>query len=350
MTDEPESSDDAPGWDAIDAALEPIYGDREPYHVGTVLPYRLGGPDPIHGISAYQNAEPRPHWHFVTYGFSELWAKESSDPEVSGFGFELTFRPTCKAREKKPPTWALNFLQNLGRYVFETGNPFGVGHTMPLNGPIEVGSSTLIHAVSFVLDPQLPPIATPNGRVEFLQIVGLTMDELEAITSWNATAFLMLRQRDDPSLFTDLSRASWLEDPVFAAKVTRRSKRDGSSCGWLALILECDTKCAPVRVRVQSIAVNGLKRRLLSRLPYGRQLTLNGKDATVVFKPGKQSRLKLVEDAVTVTLREDHLVEFAESLQPHAGLYPVPGVKNVVLEVLRTEIKDRHGKVVDIVE
>ena len=38
-----------------------------------------------------------------------------SDPDVSGFGFELTFRVTCKAREAKPPNWALNFLQNLGR-------------------------------------------------------------------------------------------------------------------------------------------------------------------------------------------------------------------------------------------
>jgi hypothetical protein len=349
MADNTDETDDAPGWDAIDAALRPLYGDREPYHVGTIVPYALGGPDPIHGISAYKNTEPGPHWHFVTYGFSELWAKESGDPDVSGFGFELTFRPTRKAGDKKPPTWALNFLQNLGRYVFETGNPFGVGHTLPLHGPIEHGSSTLLHAASFAPDPQLPPMATPNGRVEFLQVVGLTMDELDAISSWNAAAFLELRRRDDPLLLTDLSRASWLADPAFAAEVARRTKRDGSSCGWLALVLECDTKSDPVCVRVQSIAVAGLSRRLLGRLPYGRELTLNGKDATVVFKPGKQSRLKLTEGAVTITLRDDHAVELATSLQPRAGLYPVPGLKNVVLEVLRTEIKDRHGKVVDIV-
>jgi hypothetical protein len=350
MADETPDRDDAPGWDAIDAALRPIYDDREPYHVGTVVPYALGGPDPIHGISAYKNSEPVPHWHFVTYGFSELWAKESTDPAVSGFGFELTFRPVCKAREKKPPYWALNFLQNLGRYVFETGNSFGVGHTMPVQGPIKLGSSTRIHAVSFAPDSQLPPIATPNGRVEFLQVVGLTLDELEAISSWNAAAFLQLRGRDDPWLLTDLSRTSWLGDPVFAAQVARRSKRDGSSCGWLALVLECDTKSDPVCVRVQTIVVDTLKRRLLSRLPYGREFTLNGKDATVVFKPGKQSRLTLVEDAVLITLRVDHLVELDKVLRPHAGLYPVPGLKDVVLQVVRTEIKDHDGKVVDIVE
>jgi hypothetical protein len=349
MTDETDETDEAPGWDAIDAALYPIYGDREPYHIGNVVPYALGGPDPIHGISAYKNAQPRPHWHFVTYGFSELWAKESGDPDVSGFGFELTFRLTCPPRAKKPPNWARNFLQNLGRYVFQTGNAFGVGHTMPLNGPIEVGSSTLLHAVSFIHDPQLLPMATPNGRVEFLQVVGLTLDELQAISSWNAAAFLELRRRDDPFLLTDLSRASWLADPRFAAKVARRTKRDGSSCAWLALVLKCETRRRPVRVRVQSIAVDSLGRRLLGRLPYGRELTLSGKNATVVFKPGKRSGLRLAQDAVVITLQEAHAVELAESLQPHAGVYPVPGVKNVVLQVLRTEIKDRHGHVVAVV-
>ncbi|MBO0697071.1 MAG: suppressor of fused domain protein [Zavarzinella sp.] len=344
-----DDTDDSPGWHAIDAALEPIYGDREPLHYGTIVSYAMGGPDPIHGISAYKNAKPRPHWHFVTYGFSELWDKESTDPDVSGFGFELTFRPTRQPADSKPPNWALNFLQNLGRYVFETGNCFGVGHTMPLHGPIEVGSDTLIQAVSFVHDPQLPPISTPNGRVEFLQIVGLTMDELDAITSWNASAFLELRQRDDPLLLTDLSRASWLRDPEFGAKVARRTKQDGSSCGWLSLVLECDTKSDPVCVRIQAIAVEGFARRLLGRLPYGRELTLNGKDATAVFKPGGQSQLKLVEDAVMITLRDEDAIQLANTIHPRAGRYPIPGLPNAVLEVLRTEITDRHGKVVDVV-
>jgi hypothetical protein len=176
------------------------------------------------------------------------------------------------------------------------------------------------------------------------------MDELEAISSWNAAAFLELRGREEPLLLTDLSRASWLADPAFAAKVARRSQEEGSSCGWLELELECDTKSRPVLVRVQTIAVDSMKRRLLTRLPYGRELTLNGKDATVVFRPGKQSRLEVVEDAVTITLQANDLVELAGSLEPHAGLYPVPGLENVVLQVLRTEITDEDGNVVQVVE
>ncbi|MGP0062589.1 MAG: suppressor of fused domain protein [Isosphaeraceae bacterium] len=350
MTNDDESASEAPGWDAIDAALRPIYGDREPYHVGKVIPYALGGPDPIHGISAYKNDEPRPYWHFVTYGFSELWAKESTDPDVSGYGFELTFRPTCEPADTKPPNSALNFLQNLGRYVFSTGRPFGVGHTLPLNGPIQQGSPTLIHAVGFTQDPQLPAIDTPNGRVEFLQVVGLTMDELEAISSWNTEAFLELHRRDDPLLLTDLSRSSWLLDGAFATEVARLTERDGSSCGWLNLVLECDTRTDPVCVRVQTIAVDGLRRRLLGRLPYGRELTLNGKDATVIFKPGKQPGLKQVEDAVLITLGEAELVELTKALQPHTGLFPVPGLGNLVLQVVKSEITDRDGNIVDVIE
>jgi hypothetical protein len=176
------------------------------------------------------------------------------------------------------------------------------------------------------------------------------MDELVAISSWNAAAFLEFRSRDDGYLLTDLARESWMANATFAAKVARLSERDGSSCGWLSLVLECDTKSHPVCLRVQSIAVDGLKRRLLSRLPYGREFTLDGKDATVVFKPGTQSRMTLVEDAVTITLRENHVVDLARSLKPHAGLYPVPGLKNVVLQVLTTEIKDKDDNVVNIVE
>src|SRR5688500_13142342 len=113
MADDIDSANEAPGWDAIDQALRPLYGDREPYHVGCVVPYSLGGPDPIHGISAYKNVEPVAYWHFVTYGFSELWGKESTDPETSGYGFELTFRLARRDGDEKPPNWSLNFLQNL---------------------------------------------------------------------------------------------------------------------------------------------------------------------------------------------------------------------------------------------
>jgi hypothetical protein len=49
----------------------------------------LGGNDPLDGISVYDGGD---FWHFVTYGFSDLYEKETKDPEWSGFGFELTMK------------------------------------------------------------------------------------------------------------------------------------------------------------------------------------------------------------------------------------------------------------------
>jgi len=33
-----------------------------------------------------------PHWHYITFGFTELYGKTSPNREISGYGFELTFR------------------------------------------------------------------------------------------------------------------------------------------------------------------------------------------------------------------------------------------------------------------
>ena len=86
-------TDEAPGWDAITAAMERLYpGQEKPPHLGTDFHARVvfGGPEVIDGFSAYAATEPVPHWHWVTYGLTELYAKESDDPEWSGYGFELT--------------------------------------------------------------------------------------------------------------------------------------------------------------------------------------------------------------------------------------------------------------------
>jgi hypothetical protein len=86
-----EEEPEAIGWKAIDTVLNTLYLGIEPQHWGTIIPTFLGGKDPLTGISAYPANDPD-HWHYITYGFSELYEKETDDPEVSGFGIELTFR------------------------------------------------------------------------------------------------------------------------------------------------------------------------------------------------------------------------------------------------------------------
>lgn len=67
MTVTTNDTDDAsPGWDAISARLGQLYPGQEPKHFGTLISYRLGGPDPLDGICAWRRTDTMPHRHFVT--------------------------------------------------------------------------------------------------------------------------------------------------------------------------------------------------------------------------------------------------------------------------------------------
>ena len=155
-----DGNDDAPGWAAIDAALRKVYGEQEPQHWGTVIPMMLGGQDPLDGISVYDAED---HWHYVTYGFSELFDKETDDKAWSGYGFELTFR--LRKTDPEPPKWCASLLQNLARYVFRTHNGFAPGHKMGLNSPIALDHDTAI--------PWTPAASRPPRP-----ILGLGISEL----------------------------------------------------------------------------------------------------------------------------------------------------------------------------
>ena len=334
-----------PGWDAISAALDSLYPGVEPRHYGTLIRFRLGGRDPLDGLSAYKRLEPVPHWHIVSYGLSELYEKESDDSEISGYGFELTFRLACDPAEEEPPMWALNFLQNLARYVFETGNVFHVGDWMPTNGPISSDHETALHAVAFAADPELPAINTPFGQVEFRQVVGLTDDELRAARLWQTSSLLQAFRPHLPLLVTDLARGSMLADPALARAVAEGSARDGSSTGYLLT----DRLDWTVRRRVLGATgyqitlgagqVEELAGLLPLRVPFERGLRLVDDGGTsVVFAPGVRDEVVEEDGALVLQLTPASARALAEALRPMTGSYAVPGLPAVTLLV-----EDRHG-------
>ena len=176
-----EGTDVAPGWDAIDAKLKQVYPNQQPKHYAAVPHYALGGDDPIDGISIYRSkAGGVEHFHFVTYGFSQLYYDETAfGGEFSKFGFELTFRLILCSDDDGIPFWAMHMLQNIARYVFKSGKWFERYHIMPAGGPIRQDTDTAIRAILFVPDPELGCIQSPHGQVEFLQIFGITQAEYE---------------------------------------------------------------------------------------------------------------------------------------------------------------------------
>lgn len=204
------TSDDAVGWMSIDAQLEKIYGIQKPTHYASSPHFIAGGENPLDGISIYVSTNQEEHYHFVTYGFSELYYNEEClGQEFSKFGFELTFRLKKKCDDENL-NWVRGLLQNCAKYVFNTGNWFEENQVLPANGPINLDYDTQITALAFSIDSELGVIKTPHGEVQFLQMVGITTQEHEEFQqnpTLEETYKLLTRlKRNNELLITDLDR------------------------------------------------------------------------------------------------------------------------------------------------
>lgn len=347
---------EAAGWDAIEEQMKRLYGAQEPKHYATILPYMLGGKDPLNGISAYKAELPCPHWHFVTFGFSELYEKESENLDCSGYGFELTFRLVRSAEEQEPPAWAMSLLQNMARYVFSSGNIFASGHYLDANGPICLGADTKLTALAFTDDPELPTIDTPNGRVEFLQMVGITGDELEAMMSWNTNAFLRACHEVLPGYITDLSRDSLLCITGVTDAVRLGIERDGSNTGFL-FVDQLDWEPAKNRLlsKTPAVLTMGAKQAgtvaklLRGRLLKGKELTLTSQTLQVVLEAAQGTGYKEGEKYVRIALSEAAVQELSTTLRPVEGEFKLSTFKGLIVQVRKTYIKDQEGNVVDTI-
>ncbi|MDR6760135.1 hypothetical protein J2Y38_000314 [Flavobacterium sp. 2755] len=205
------SEDDAVGWLQIDNEFERLYPDQEPKHFAPAISYMLGGEHPLDGVSIYESKKQTDHFHFVTYGFSELYYDENKiEDEFSKWGFELTFRLKPFAEDNGNPSWVIALLQNIAKYVFDSGNWFEEFHYMPANGPIRLDTETDITALVIVADPEIEKKQTPHGELSFLQIVGITSAEYEAIKENPGIVEELVNKlkENNPLLITDLTRKS----------------------------------------------------------------------------------------------------------------------------------------------
>lgn len=344
----------APGWDAINEVCGRLYPDQpEPLHYGTIIKWMLGGPDPLDGISIYRAETPTPHWHYVSYGLSDLYETDPpEDGSVSGYGFELTLRladPAALDPQVSPPTWPLALLQYLARYVFTSGNVFAAGHHVGLNAALE-GSRQV--AVCFRTDSDFGEIETPRGRVSFLQVVPITDAELRTVQAWRTASFLELLLRRYPKAVCSLDRWSPLDDPDTTEEIALGLRRDGSSQSRLFVthlrveqgtVGTNGTDCTVLELGVAG--AEGLKETLPLRLPFGRPLLLVG-DTEVLFEPSDSSSYEISRDAgagadvgagagaLVVRLDEAAWQGLDRSLQSSVGEYPVPGLEKLLIRVV----------------
>ena len=200
----------APGWDAIDECLEPLYRDQKPRHYGTTLHSRarLGGDQYLDGYSVYES--PHGHLHIVTYGMSELYANEEAfGKEWSGWGYEMTLRlPPCGEEDFM---WAIDMLANLARYTYTSQRFLEPLQYISGGGyPIKQESDTKLTGLLVVTDPELPGKDTVHGRLDFIQVVGITQQELDTVMADKSKAQILMEniRKKDPFFITDLARTN----------------------------------------------------------------------------------------------------------------------------------------------
>ena len=343
------------GREALLASCVALYKGRKPRQYDNPKPRSRGGIDPLDSICVWQRAEPIPHWHYVSMGFSELHAKQSTDPAISGFGFELSFRLAAEPGATEPPLWPMLLMQSLARYVFTSGNVFHHGHHVNINGPISLGAPTHLCALGFAFDQEMPAISTPNGHLAFLQMIGMTMDEERMAQQWETGKLLELLRAQMPSWITDLRRGTLLATAEVASAAYEGIRRDGSSCVavYADLLLVKETKkflrksVAEVTLGARQIAQ--LAELLPLRLPFGRPFTLSGPQFKLHFQVAKRNSWEVNNGVLSLFVAPASVQEFATLLHPRMGVYKLPAFQHILWNVQQTFIRNASGDVVDII-
>lgn len=193
-----------PGVAAILDAWQAADGGAEPVLLRFALGTELGGA--LDAVAGYPNGD---RWTLVTLGLTELGEKVTRFPDISGYGFEFTMRIPRPQPTTAPPEWIRRLLNALAERM-RAGADFGPGDWIVTGGPLGgEAANTPLTGLAITYDPQLTRIATPNGSVDFLTVVGLTTAEGAAAQEAGEVQSIVddIRARD-PLLVTDPSRPS----------------------------------------------------------------------------------------------------------------------------------------------
>lgn len=203
-----ENNDWTPGWEAIESEFEGIYPNQLPAHYATNMISRaqLGGDQYLDGYSIYTSKNG--YKHIVTFGMTELYINEDMlGQEWNDWGYEMTIK--LLEEENDACMWAIDLFGNLARYTNTSKKFFEPYQYIAGNGKsICINRDSMITALLTVNDTEAKTIDTIYGKTEFIQLVGITEQELEMIKSntENAKLLIELMKKDNPFLVTDLNR------------------------------------------------------------------------------------------------------------------------------------------------
>ncbi|MFF1817322.1 suppressor of fused domain protein [Kribbella sp. NPDC058245] len=202
-------TDWAPGWLAVDAAFDALYPGVTPPHKGAPFEARaiFGGQEYIDGYSIFPS--PNGYQHLLTYGMSTLYVDpESYGGDFSGWGYEMTMK--VRADGPDDCIWAINSMSNLGRYTYTAKAWFEPFQFVNGRGQA-LHTDTRLTSYITVSDPEVGGIDTVHGRVDFIQLVGITQPELDWVADGGTERAKELVRRiaedGNPHLVTDLARS-----------------------------------------------------------------------------------------------------------------------------------------------
>ncbi len=319
-------------------------------------PLRFAMPEPgkheLSGCVAVRLEHPVPHWLVVSRGFTELEEKTEDDPEVSGWGFELTCR--LPARSSAPDFgWIVNWMENVSAYLSSQVTMLEPYHHIPM---WQATTEDELAAIIFVEEPELAPTRSRNGSFGFLQLVAVTTGEYEALQAWDPAALVALMFERDPLLLVDAHRKSFLKDPEFARAVADGQAREGSSTSFVhGVTIFWASTPGGIEVHLSVEAVALVRWAIAARLDHGKGMLLYGErrkalrpdgslvvssQVNVALQPEKgPSEITSSDDGgklCVLRLNADARAEIAQ--MPDApGTYVFRGLKGVKLIVATQE-------------
>ena len=250
--------------EALDAALAASMGGANVMHgidLRRILTLAAGGP-PVWSVAV---ASRDGHHQFLTYGLSR-----AVDP-ASPFAFELALR----VRDADPsPMWPMLLLRSIARYHFATGRVIAPGQSMDLGGPISQAPPTRMTGVMVLGGAQIP---TPQGPVQLHNVFGLDPRERDLLESCRAAAFMRELAAKNPGFIVALDAPSLADDAGFAAAIDAAALREGSDCQAFCVPgLQWTDDGTALVISIPEASAGKLKRRILSRLPFGQGLLVHG--------------------------------------------------------------------------
>ncbi|MEH0819260.1 MULTISPECIES: hypothetical protein [unclassified Micromonospora] len=158
-----------------------------------------------------------------------------------------------------------------------------------------------------------------------------------------------------PLLVTDLRRGNLTDQPGIAAAVEEGVRRDGSStgslfveeAGWRTEKSGWARRTSTTTVRVGANAAARIGRVLQGRLPFGRGLLVEAQDGGVGFRPGERFSVSEAGNGLLeIEVPPAVLTELIQVLRPMAGTYRLASAPELLVEIVRSQIRDQEGAVV----